>query len=193
MEKKFKRVPVDVAISDLTPLNISCTTTKCDEELHCFKTGIRAAKKFGKEGVCKECGTDLIDWKRVHRNDINDSKFIFESMKNELIRHVYWHTDIQEEAITRAIEKGELALRDHARKLIKSKIGNEKNVWDGRQTPMTGGEIVNYAQHATATCCRKCLEYWHNIKSNEKLTSDQLEFCTDLAMLYIKERIPNLD
>jgi len=24
-------------------------------------------------------------------------------------------------------------------------------------------EIVHYAQHATAACCRKCIEYWHGI------------------------------
>ena len=192
MSTKFKRVPADIPISDLSPLNISCSSTKCEDNLHCFKTSVSAARKFGSFGVCKECGTHLIDWKRVHQNNINDSKFIFNSMKNELIRHVYWHTPIEKAAIDIALKTGKDQLRIHSKQVLKAKIGNPHNAWDGRQTPMTGNEIVNYAQHATATCCRMCLEYWHNINKNEKLTGEQLQFCTDLVMLYIEERVPNL-
>ncbi len=187
---KFKRVPVDVPVSDLNPLDITCSSTKCEDGLHCFKTSERAAKKFGSHGVCKECGASLIDWKRVHQNNIKDAKFIFMSMKNELIRHVFWHTPINKEAIDIVLNSPKDEMRIHAKKTLKSKIGNSHNAWDGRQTPKTGKEIVNYAQHATATCCRKCLEYWHNIKKEEDLTESQLEFCTSLVMYYIEERIP---
>jgi len=192
MGKKFTRVPADVPVSDLTPLNISCGSTKCEDNLHCFNTSERAAKKFGSHGVCKECGASLIDWKRVQKNDIKDAKFIFESMKNELIRHVYWHTTIENQAIEIAQSLGINKLRQHTKKVLKLKIGKPTNAWDGRQTPMTGSEIVNYAQHATATCCRKCLEYWHNINPNGELSEKQLDFCTDLVMLYIEEKTPNL-
>lgn len=189
---KFKRVPADVPVSDLTPLDISCGSTKCDDGFHCFKTSERAVKKYGSHGVCKECGTHLIDWKRIHKNNIKDAKFIFQSMKNELIRHVYWHTQIEEGAIQNALNSTKSEMRIHAKKILKSTIGKAHNAWDGRQTPKTGNEIVNYAQHATATCCRVCLQYWHNINKNENLTEEQLEFCTNLAMLYIEERVPNI-
>lgn len=192
MGKKFKRVSTDVPVSELGPLDITCGSSKCEDNLHCFKTSLRAAKKFGSYGVCKVCGANLIDWKRVHQNDIKDAKFIFSSMKNELIRHVYWHTPIEKEAIDKAIKLGKKELRIHSQKILKAKIGYSPNAWDGRQTPKAGNEIVNYAQHATATCCRKCLEYWHNIKKEEKLTEEQIEFCTNLVMLYIEERVPNL-
>lgn len=192
MGGKFKRVPADIPISDLSPLNISCGSTKCDDGLHCFKTSEKAAIKYGSHGVCKECGTSLIDWNRVHENNIMDAKFIFESMKNELIRHVFWHTPIEQNAVDKALKSTKGDMRTHAKKVLKSKIGHYNKVWDGRQTPLTGNEIVNYAQHATATCCRKCLEYWHNIKKEDELTEDELEFCTDLAMLYIEERVPNI-
>ncbi len=36
---------------------------------------------------------------------------------------------------------------------------------DGRQTPREGNTIF-YAQHATASCCRTCIEYWHGIPKN---------------------------
>src|SRR6266542_4933492 len=99
MGKKFKRVPADIPVSDLSPLNISCGSTKCEDNLHCFKTSERDARKFGNHGVCKVCGTSLIDRKRIHQNNIKDAEFIFQSMKNELIRHVYWHTKIEKSAI----------------------------------------------------------------------------------------------
>jgi hypothetical protein len=192
MGNKFKRVPIEVPISELNPLNISCGSTKCEDGLHCFKTSERIAKKFGEHGVCKECGINLIDWGRIHQNNIKDAPFIFDTMKNELIRHVYWHTQIETEAIERTLKLKKDELRNHVKRVLKSKIGPPTNVWDGRQTPMMGKEIVNYAQHATATCCRKCLEYWHNISKNHKLTEEQLDFCTDLVMLYIQERVPNI-
>ncbi len=84
-------------------------------------------------------------------------------MKNELIRHVYWHTEIDPEAIEKAQQKGKAKLAERARTILKQRIGKAQNFREGQQTPMMGAEIVNYAQHATATCCRRCLEYWHNI------------------------------
>jgi hypothetical protein len=192
MGSKFKRVPASISVSDLSPLDITCGSTKCEDELHCFTTSKSTVKKYGIQGVCKECGANLIDWKRIHENKIKDAQFIFDSMRNELIRHVYWHTPIKKEAIERAIKLGNSDLRIHSKKVLKAKIGTLNLRWDGQQTPKTGNEIVNYAQHATATCCRKCLEIWHNIKKEDKLTDEQLEFCTDLVMLYIEERVPEL-
>jgi hypothetical protein len=192
MEKKskFKRVPADISVTELTPLNITCSSTKCDDGLHCFRTNEAAAKKFGEYNVCKECGAKLIDWQRVHKNDLRDVKFVFKSMKYELIRHVYWHTDINPSAIEKASKYSKNEMRDRVRTILKTKIGKLNIVWDGRQTPMVSNEIVNYAQHATATCCRKCLEYWHNIPKETILNDDQLDYCTQLVMLYLEERIP---
>jgi hypothetical protein len=112
-------------------------------------------------------------------------------MKNELIRHVFWHTPIEELTIQHAEARGRHELRIKAAKLIKSRIG-KKTFMDGRQTPLTGKEIINYAQHATATCCRKCLEAWHNIPQDAVLNEAQISFCADLVMVYINERVPNL-
>jgi hypothetical protein len=192
MEKKFKRiVPDNVRVEDLKPVNIACGSTKCNEGLHCFSLKKSALRKYKSERVCHECGADLIEWDRVHRNDIKDSRFIFKSMKNELIRHVFWHTEIEEAAIANAQKRGKIELRSKATKLIKSRIGKH-TFMDGRQTPLAGKEIINYAQHATATCCRKCLEAWHNIPQTMILSNEQIEFCTNLVMLYITERVPDL-
>jgi hypothetical protein len=194
MKTKFRRVvPDNVRVEDLTPLNITCGSTKCNENLHCFSLTKTALKRFGKTHVCTECGKNLIDWERFQKNNIRDANFIFNSLRFELIRHIFWHTEIEAAAIKKAIKLGREQLRNHAYKILKSNIGKYNSIWDGRQTSKGGNEIVHYAQHATATCCRKCLEAWHNIPKDGNLDPEQLDFCTDLVMLYIDERIPDLN
>ncbi len=189
---KFTRVPAEVPVQSLTPLDITCGSTKCDSKLHCFSLKKSSIRKFGKKGVCRECGTDLIDWSRLHKRDIKDVKFIFSQMRNELIRHVFWHTEIDDGARDDALIEGIDKLEIRAKKVLKSKVGKLNSFWDGRQTPMGNGDIINYAQHATATCCRKCIEIWHNIPPEEQLSDEQLDFFKELVILYAKERIPEL-
>ena len=46
---------------------------------------------------------------------------------------------------------------------------------DGRQTPW-GNHPVFVAQHATATCCRGCLEKTHEIAKGHALTQDEFDY-----------------
>lgn len=187
---KFKRVPVDVAVSELTPLNISCRTTKCSDGLHCFSKYMKKAEKtFGKRGVCYECGDESIDWSRMHKKDVSDSKFIFESLNKELIRKIFSIIEIEKEALDSAKLKNFEELKYHAKEVLKKRIGKYNSYIDGRQTPMGKDDIVNYAQHATGTCCRQCLHAWYNIPKQHELTEIQLEFCVELVMFYVKDRL----
>ena len=43
---------------------------------------------------------------------------------------------------------------------------------DGKQTPYRGHPVF-VAQHATATCCRGCLEKWHDIARGAELTDEE--------------------
>jgi hypothetical protein len=51
----------------------------------------------------------------------------------------------------------------HARALIAQRLAPAVPAEDGRQTPYRGHPVF-VAQHATATCCRGCLEEWHRIR-----------------------------
>lgn len=194
MEKtpKFKKVPVDVPASSLTPLDVTCGSTKCEEDFHCYSKKKSSIKNQGKKGVCKECGDDNVDWRRIYKNDIKDADFIFSSMRRELIRQVFFQTPIDEIAVAKAVELGRVGVEERARRLLKQRIG-KFTAWDGRQVPMGKGDIVNYAQHATATCCRACLEAWHNIPADQELSAQQLDFCTKLVMRYVGEKMPDLN
>lgn len=174
--------------SKLKPLRITCTSSDCNNGLHCFKKSKKMAET--ERGRCRECGIELIDWPRVQKRELSDSQFTFASLKNELIRHHFWHKEIDKHAENHARRKGRAGIQSATTKrLIKSLAPN--NPYDGRQTPHEGN-IIYYAQHALACCCRTCLEYWHGIPKSDQLSEQQVEYFTQLAMMYIDERMPNL-
>jgi hypothetical protein len=197
---------------ELKPLEITCKSTKCTENLHCFLPSSTNKGKIsdisGKskdvsnvmdqlpEGrQCWQCGADLIDWVRVHKRDLADVAYTFHSLKYELIRHHYWHISIDQKAINHALRKGLAVMPEVVKRRIKSSITRAvksgEPTFDGRQTPKAGN-IIYYAQHATATCCRKCIQIWHKIPSSQDLTEEQQGYFAELIMLFIKERLPSL-
>lgn len=60
----------------------------------------------------------------------------------------------------------------HAREFIAKRLSPAVIQNDGRQTPYRGHPVF-VAQHATACCCRNCLEKWHKIPHGRKLTVDE--------------------
>ena len=54
------------ANQELAPLKITCTSTRCQDNLHCFRLTQRQRRE-GPAGRCRTCGIELVDWKRVHR------------------------------------------------------------------------------------------------------------------------------
>lgn|ERR1022692_1595283 len=178
----------------LKPLKISCTSTDCANNLHCFQLSAKLLK-LGPAGRCRDCGAQLIDWARVHRRDLMDVQYTFEALRYELIRHHFWHIPLSEYAINYARRKGALALRSAARKQVENAVGSPTHPAQGRQTPRETNPkatAIHYAQHATACCCRKCLEEWHDIPADRFLTSNEIAYLTDLVMLYASARIPDL-
>ncbi len=59
---------------------------------------------------------------------------------------------------------------------------------DGRQTPMKGHPVF-IAQHATATCCRKCLEKWHNLPRGRALSRYEITYVGTVIMDWIKNEM----
>src|SRR5579859_7893744 len=93
----------------LAPLNIKCTSSDCDADLHCFKA-TRKLVKAHRAGACRSCGVELIDWPRVHGRRLDDVAFTFGELRRELIRHYFWHQAFDEKALNHAKRKGRRAL-----------------------------------------------------------------------------------
>jgi hypothetical protein len=60
----------------------------------------------------------------------------------------------------------------HGGDFVEQRLAPPEPPNDGRQTPY-GGHPVFVAQHATATCCRRCLEKWHRIPRGRELTAEE--------------------
>jgi hypothetical protein len=187
----MQRIKIEKPISQLTPLDVTCSTTLCNEGFHFHTSSV--IKKGQKKGDCKDCGDNSIDWDRIHAKNPDDIQYTFDSLKKELLRHVCWVNEVDDTAIEFALSRGKDAILKKASEIISKKIAKiPTGHWDYKCTPKQGKEIINYAQHATATCCRKCLDRWHNIPENKVLTSEQIKYCVDLIELYVNDRIPNL-
>ena len=180
----------DTFPEDLPPLKVRCTDSNCEEDLHCYRATAEMVRDKT-AGRCRSCGISLVDWDRVHQRDVTDATFTFEVMKTEFIRHHFWHIEIDAKAIAHARKNGLTAILDHIPKRLMQSIGKATPFRDGTQTPFTG-KAEFYAQHATATCCRKCVEDWHNIPRGRALTEEDLTYLSSLAVLYLKERLADI-
>ena len=184
----FKKISIPTAGASISPLDITCTSTSCSDNLHCFKSTKKLVKE-GRKGQCRDCGTKIVNWERLHKRDLSDLNYTFEMLNHELIRNVYWLTDLNEKVINYGLRKGRINLRETAKRELLKKVGNAENYREGIQTPKKGNNIIHYAQHATASCCRKCMEYWHGIRMGTPLDEKGLEYCTELIQVYIEERM----
>ena len=178
---------------EVKPLRkLTCSSHDCEHDLHCFRSERPVYKSF-RNGRCIACNVDLVDWSRIDKNDLKDADYTIQAIQYEMWRHVYWHKTIDEHAMAHARRKGLQQLRIDAQKRIEKYVSppSREIFRDGTQTPLHGN-IIYYAQHATATCCRKCAEEWHGIDRNRPLTQDEIKYMVDLVMLYVKKRVPDL-
>jgi hypothetical protein len=176
----------------LEPLKIRCTDSRCDADLHCFRP--RPKMSDEERGRCRDCGADLIDWERMHRRDIAQVHALFEALPHELIRHHYWHVPIPERVRELALKPRREVLRERTERAVRNAIAlpSSQLFRDGTQTydeHSKHARIYHYGQHATATCCRKCLEYWHGIPREQPLSEQELVYFTELVWLYIEQRV----
>jgi hypothetical protein len=84
--------------------------------------------------------------------------------------------------------KGLGTIKEHAFHFVNSRVAAEYPKNDGKQTPMRGHPVF-IAQHATATCCRKCIQKWHGIKKGRALKPEEIEYVVALIMGWIEQQL----
>lgn len=72
-------------------------------------------------------------------------------------------------------EKGLPLVMMHAEDFIQKRLAPAYIHNDGKQTPFRGHPVF-VAQHATATCCRGCLEKWHRIPAGTELSPEEQQY-----------------
>lgn len=71
--------------------------------------------------------------------------------------------------------RGMGTILEHARQFVRERLADAEPANDGRQTPMRNHPVF-IAQHATATCCRGCLEKWHHIAKGRELKDEEIGY-----------------
>ena len=82
------------------------------------------------------------------------------------------------------LDKGGDKIREHAKDFVSQRLAPAVIPNDGKQTPMKGHPIF-IAQHATACCCRGCLEKWHHFPRGKELTEEQQDYVVDVLMEWV--------
>jgi hypothetical protein len=77
----------------------------------------------------------------------------------------------------------------HGRRFVEERLAPAAPLADGRQTPMRGHPVF-VAQHATATCCRGCLQKWHHIARGRPLSAEEINYVLDVLQRWLEERAP---
>ncbi len=80
--------------------------------------------------------------------------------------------------------KGFETVEQHAHKFIAERLAPAQPHNDGSQTPFRGHPVF-IAQHATATCCRSCLEKWHKIAKGKDLTVEEQSHVVSCIMRWL--------
>ena len=81
-------------------------------------------------------------------------------------------------------------IEKHCEDFINNRLTVYQSSKDGKQTP-TKGHPVFIAQHATACCCRGCLEKWHKIPKEKELNEKEKNFIKALLMTWIINEYKN--
>lgn len=85
-------------------------------------------------------------------------------------------------------QKGLSTVLDHAEDFIQSRLAPAIIENDGKQTPMRGHPVF-VAQHATACCCRGCLQKWHQIPQGRELTLAEQAYIVVVLEKWLREKV----
>ena len=89
------------------------------------------------------------------------------------------------------VAKGLETIKAHAFQFVATRVAPDFPKNDGKQTPMRGHPVF-IAQHATATCCRGCMQKWHGIEKGRALNQKEIDFIVSLMMAWIEQQLGGL-
>jgi len=81
--------------------------------------------------------------------------------------------------------KGLATVLLHAHDFIGKRLAPAAIANDGKQTPFRGHPVF-VAQHATACCCRGCLQKWHGITTGRELTCEEQAYIVSVLERWLR-------
>jgi len=83
--------------------------------------------------------------------------------------------------------KGLPLVMQHAADFLTRRLAPADPPNDGKQTPFRNHPVF-VAQHATATCCRGCLEKWHRIPKGHALSPEEQSHVLAVLERWLREQ-----
>jgi hypothetical protein len=84
--------------------------------------------------------------------------------------------------------KGLAVVLRHAADFIEKRLAPARPANDGKQTPWRNHPVF-VAQHATGTCCRTCLEKWHEIPKGLELTEEEQRYVVQVIERWLSSEM----
>ena len=111
-----------------------------------------------------------------------DLEPLFDRLDHSSFRSQFRLHEREQDYLTR---KGLAVILGHGADFIAKRLAPAYPLRDGRQTPWRGHPVF-IAQHATGTCCRRCLSRWHNIPPGTALTVDQQQYVLKVIEIWLR-------
>ncbi len=106
-----------------------------------------------------------------HAMNVDDIEELFERLDRSKFRQRFRLGKRERDYLT---AKGLEVIMSHGADFVVQRLAPAFPENDGKQTPMRNHPVF-VAQHATATCCRGCLEKWHGIPKGRALSPKEQE------------------
>ena len=112
---------------------------------------------------------------------MRDREQLFAALAKSRFRNQF---QLQDQDLKYLLHKGLPTIRQHAEDFITKRLAAAVIANDGKQTPFRGHPVF-VAQHATACCCRGCVEKWHQIPAGRQLTELETHYLVDVLMHWL--------
>jgi hypothetical protein len=170
---------------NLKKLDLSCVKTDCEHGLHAFRP---TASQPNRPMPCRECGAEPpADIQLLRAHDPSRLAEVQAAQRQEWIRQIYWVAPLDQGAASRLAASGYDVAMESIPDYLAMKMKPMPARYDAMRTPWVG-DVRNYARHATATCCRRCLNYWFGVDRDHPLTRGELDWATTLVRDYLRQR-----
>lgn len=198
IEQEYEQLLADPAPPGMVPLRIQCRMSSCRHGKHCLDYLRKPVRRGGQSrsagtvpGSCRDCGVPVLALP-LHVGDQPDIASMYELQQAELIRAHYWHVPLDLKAYNTARRLGRAALHQRARAQVAATFSLSVEPFAGRRTSYHGN-VIHYAQHATASCCRRCAAYWHGLPEHGEPAPRQVRHLQRLVLAYLDVRLPGLN
>jgi hypothetical protein len=93
---------------------------------------------------------------------------------------------LQEKELDYLRKKGIGEVLKHAADFVEKRLAPASPAKDGKQTPWHNHPVF-VAQHATATCCRGCLQKWHQIPKGRALSGEEQQYIVEVIGKWLSQ------